>query len=142
MTKASIHDRITLERLYPKDMFNRDSRLNAEATAVKLHGVKILSACDANGEFQVAPATRHVAERNPEGDVVFLFPQGLQRNDRLMLSPDYGGAEPDRGASPEEVSASPGYEEFIDRVFEAARSARFKPAIGSHEERLKGFHGG
>ena len=34
------------------------------------------------------------------------------------------------------------YARFIDRVIETARNARFKPAIGKGDERIKGFRGG
>ena len=142
MAQANINDRLTLERLYPREAFDRDSRLNAEINAHILHGLKITSPPDQTGTFRVTRASRHVAELNPEGDVVFVFPHGYRGEDALMQGPDYGGPEEKGSASPSSEDGRTAYERFLDRVIEAAQSAAFKPAIGCRESRLEGFHGG
>lgn len=142
MPDANIHDRITIERIYPRDAFDRDSRMNAEVKAETLHGVKITSSLDANGKFSLTRSSRHVAELNPEGDVVFVFPHRYQGDDALMQGPDYGGPEEKNDTSRAGEGSSAAYDMFVDRVIEAARSADFKSAIGFHESRLEGFHGG
>jgi hypothetical protein len=140
MAQANINDRLTLERLYPREAFDRDSRLNAEVKAEVLHGLKITSAPDSSGAFRLVRASRHVAELNPEGDVVFVFPHGYRGDDALIQGPDYGGPE-ERKEAPS-GGHDTAYERFIDQVVEAAQSADFKPAIGCRESRLEGFHGG
>ena len=142
MVQANVHDRLTVERLYPQDAFDHDSRLNAEIKTDTLHGVKIMSPPDANGKFRLARASRHVAELNPEGDVIFVFPHGYQGDDTLMQGPDYGGPEEKSDPPYGSADGSTAYDRFISRVIEAAQSADFKPAIGFHESRLEGFHGG
>jgi len=142
MADANIHDRLTIEQVYSSETFDHDSRLNAEIKSDTLYGVKILSEPDSNGNFRIARASRHVAEQNPEGDVVFVCPHGFAGDDTLMQGADYGGPE-ERSEQPDQSHVrSAAYERFITRVIEAARSANFKPEIGFHESRLEGFHGG
>jgi hypothetical protein len=142
MIQANIHNRLTVERFYSQDAFDRDSRLNAEIKTDTLRGVKIMSPPDANGNFRLARASHHVAELNPEGDVIFVFPHGYQGNDTLMQGSDYGGPEEKSDASVETRDSGTAYDQFISRLIKTAKSANFKPAIGLHEERLEGFHGG
>ena len=141
MGQANIHDRLTIERIYPREAFDRDSRLNSDVKTDTLHGVKIASKLDAGGNFRLARASRHVAEQNPEGDVVFVFPHSYRGEDSLMQGRDYGGPE-ERGRLSTEGCESSAYDRFVARVIEAAQSADFKPEIGFNESRLEGFHGG
>ena len=99
MAQANVHDRLTIERLYPRDAFDRDLRKNADVKTEILHGIRVMSAPDANGDFILARASRHVAEQNPEGDVIFVFPHRYQGDDALMQGPDYGGPEEKSDAS-------------------------------------------
>jgi hypothetical protein len=142
MPEANIHDRLTIERIYPRDAFDRDTRRNAETKTEVLHGLRITSSPDANGVFSLARTSRHVAEQNPEGDVVFVSPHRYQGDDALMQGPDYGGPEEKGAAARASQDANAAYDMFISRVIEAAKSADFKSAIGFHESRLEGFHGG
>ena len=98
MPEANVHDRLTIERIYPRDAFDRDTRMNAETKTEVLHGLRITSSPDANGVFSLARTSRHVAEQNPEGDVVFVSPHRYQSDDALMQGPDYGGPE-EKGAA-------------------------------------------
>src|SRR3954467_14386180 len=142
MAQANVHDRLTIERLYPRDAFDRDSRKNAHVKTEILHGVRVMSTPDANGDFILARTSRHVAEQNPEGDVVFVSPHRYQGDDALMQGPDYGGPEEKGAAARASQDANAAYDMFISRVIEAAKSADFKSAIGFHESRLEAFHGG
>ena len=142
MAQANVHDRLTIERLYPRDAFDRDSRMNADVKTEILHGVRVVSAPDANGDFRLARASRHVAEQNPEGDVIFVVPHRYQGDDALMQGPDYGGPEEKSDASRGGQDGGTAYDMFINRVIASARSADFKSSIGFHESRLEGFHGG
>ncbi len=143
MSRANINDRSSLERLYPRNVWAQDAGRNADAKAEVLHGVRIASPVDENGEFELVRASHQVAEINSEGDVVFLFPQmGDDYAALMQKETDYGGAE-EKGDALERVRhKDQDYVAFIDRIVEAAKSAKFKPAIGRGEERLRGFHGG
>ena len=143
MSRANINDRSSLERLYPRNVWAQDAGRNADAKAEVLHGVRIASPVDENGDFDLVRASHHVAEINSEGDVVFLFPQmGDDYAALMQKETDYGGAEEKGDALGKVEDKDQEYSAFIDRVIEAARSAKFKPAIGRGEERLRGFHGG
>lgn len=148
MTSASIHDRSSVERLYPRDAFEADAGSNALAKTAVLHGLRILSGPDANGEFRLARASQHVGEvhvgeAQGRGNGLFLAPNLGANFAALMQSEtDYGGQE-EKGDAVRSVDVRAGeYQAFIDRVVAAAQGADFEEPIGRGEERLKGFHGG
>ena len=141
MSAANINDRSTIERLYPRDAFDQDAGENSRGKAAVLKGVRILSAPDAAGSFELSRASRHTGEQEVEGDSVFLAPYPGDESAALHQTAGYGGAE-EKGDALEKLQSSGDYEAFIDRVLAAARSATFKQPIGRGEERLKGFHGG
>src|SRR5687767_9412041 len=72
--QANIHDRRSIERLYPSADFEREAAGNADAKATVHRGVRILSPVDAQGMFEAERASRHVGEADPLGDTVFLAP--------------------------------------------------------------------
>lgn len=141
MTSANVNDRASLERIYPRDAFEQDCRENARADNSVVNGVRILSALDASGGFEVARARQHVGEGDPEGDTVFLAPSLAEAQAGLKVGAGYGGAE-ETGAAPATGGDRSRYDRFLDALADAARSADFKPAIGKGEDRLRGFHGG
>jgi hypothetical protein len=139
MAAASIHDRSSVERLYPRHDFEREAGENADAKATVQRGIRILSPVDDQGTFTAERASRHVGERDPLGDTVFLAPfahAALTQSDTA-----YGGPD-ETGDGPATAVRGDHYETFIERIINAAKSARFKPHIGKDEERLRGFHGG
>jgi len=142
MPEVNVHDRLTVERIYPPASFDRDSRMNAVVKTEIFHGVKITSSPDANGNFRLTRTSHHVAEQDPEGDVIFVFSYHYQNDGTLIQGPDYGGPEERSDASRGSGDGGAAYDTFINRVIEAAKSADFKSAIGFHESRLGGFHGG
>jgi hypothetical protein len=71
MTKVSVDDRGSLERLYPKDAFASDAAWNELPNAIT-RGARVASAPDKNGSFEVDRASRHAGE--PETPY-FLAPQ-------------------------------------------------------------------
>jgi hypothetical protein len=137
---ANVNDRESIARVYPREAYEEDAGRNALAKTPVLHGVRILSQPDEAGSFRLARAHHQVAERDPEGDTVFLAPYLGDELDALQRNPTYGGPEEKDGLSV--VDPRGDYEAFLDRIVEAARSARFKGPIGKGEERLRGFHGG
>ncbi|HEX2725106.1 MAG TPA: hypothetical protein VHN20_04730 [Beijerinckiaceae bacterium] len=142
MAQASIRDRRSIERLYPREDFEREAGQNADAKATVHRGIRILSPVDAQGQFEAERASRHVGEADPLGDTVFLAPF-LQDASAAPAPSDsaYGGpgAGDAMGAS---ARKRDDYDAFIARIVGAAQSAEFKPAIGRDDERLRGFHGG
>jgi hypothetical protein len=140
MAAANIHDHKSVERLYPRHDFEREAGENADAKATVQRGIRILSPVDDQGVFRAERASRHVGERDPLGDAVFLAPfahAALTQSDTA-----YGGPDETGDALATTAHRGDDYEAFIDRIINAARSARFKPHIGKDEERLRGFHGG
>ena len=148
MTSASIHDRASVERLYPRDAFEADAGSNAHGKTAVLHGLRILSAPDADGAFRLARGSQHAGEVHAgesqgRGNGLFLAPD-LAANFASLAqnNTDYGGAE-EKGDAMRAVDArAAAYEAFIDRVIATAQAADFEEPIGRGEERLKGFHGG
>jgi hypothetical protein len=140
MKTVNINRRDSIEGFYPRDAFDHDARQNSEAKITVLHGIRILSAPDENGDVQVARTRHHVSENAPDGDALFLAPYMGDDNARFMESEtDYGRPiETDKAAAD---GAAP-YADFIDRIVSAVRNNHFQRPIGRGEERLKGFHGG
>ena len=115
---------------------------NSRPKAEVFHGVRITSAEEEDGSFELVRASRQVGEIDSESDTVFLFPE-LVPEVAAMRETDsvYGSAEQQPPpSSPQDEADS--YRAFVARIREAARTATFKPAIGRGEERLRGFHGG
>ena len=140
---ANIHDLASLERLYPRDVFESDANRNAQAKASVLHGLRILSSPDGDGTFEVARASQHVGEVHaddpPPGGGVFLAPSLAAGAPALTQNePGYGGPQQSAESG---AGRAEDYEAFLDRVLATARSADFPEPIG-RDERLKGFRGG
>ncbi|AWB07033.1 hypothetical protein A6A40_18275 (plasmid) [Azospirillum humicireducens] len=139
MAKANINDRSSIERIYDRPSFERDAAANARSKATIVHGVKILSAPDADGQVEISRASHHVAEGNPEGDTIFIPAFSLHDSTAADGNIHVGSVAP--------VATPPGeaadeYRSFIDDVLNAAKQGHFKSEIGRGEERLKGFQGG
>lgn len=142
MAKANIHDRGTVEAIYPRGAFESDVGPNSEAKAITHRGLRIESEPDADGWFALSPGSRHVGEEEQVIHSVFVAPT---RSYDAALEPgaaSYGGTE-ERGdaITAEHASAASAYDGFIDQVMETARSVRFQK-LAPGDERLKGFHGG
>ena len=142
MPEANINDRTSVERLYPRDDFEREARANSDAKGTVHRGLRIVSAVDQDGRFSAERGSRHVAESDPEGDTVFVAPFLVRAHAPLQQSDTYGGPAETGEALPARVQKPDDYLAFIDRIVEAAKTAVFKSAIGRDDERLRGFHGG
>jgi hypothetical protein len=119
MAKANIQDRATLERAYPFEAYARDAAQNTLAGSETVRGIRILSAPDGVGTFELEPASRHVGETV---GAAFLVPQ--RRN--------VGSGEIDQRAS---------YEHFLDEIVAAAQTSGFEPeqAPGRNDPRIRGL---
>ncbi len=123
MGEANVNDRASVERLYPREDFERDAGENSEAKATVYRGLRIVSAVDVEGKFTAERASRHVGESDPEADTIFVAPFLTYAYASLRQSDVYGGPE-ERSDSPV-PSARKGedYAAFIDRLIQAAKSA-------------------
>jgi hypothetical protein len=114
MAKANIHDRLSIARVYPADAFARDAARNEQPAALAW-GVRILSAPDAAGDFELDPGPQHVGEA---GGAPFLAPQ------RRVA----------------DLDPNSGYRRFLDDIVAASRSG-FRPeeSPGPGDPRLRGL---
>jgi hypothetical protein len=62
MTKVNANDRATLEGAYPADIFASDAARNEQVSAALRYGVRIGSAPDAAGWFELERTARHTGE--------------------------------------------------------------------------------
>ena len=125
--------------VYPRDAFDRDTRRNAETKTEVLYRLRITSSPDANGVFSLARTSRHVAEQNPEGDVVFVSPHRYQGDDALMQGPDYREPEEKGAAARASQDANAAYDMFISRVIEAANQRISNQRSASMRAVLRAF---
>jgi hypothetical protein len=142
MPEANINDRASIEAIYPREVFRSDAARNSDAKAAVLHGVSIASEVSEGGAFALQRASRHVGEGDPLGDTLFLAPFLGDAYAAMEQTPAYGATK-EKARGLEKVDRQDAdYDAFIERVIAAASQARFKEAIGRHEERLRGFRGG
>lgn len=134
---ANINDRTSIQNIYPMDAWEQDGSRNAKGNAAVVYGVKILSAPDKEGAFNLKRVSQHVAENDPESDEVFLTPFESGASEAEAGSTYSGGVQPQ-----EHKHLDGDYESFVDRIIATARTAHFKPAIGVGDDRIKGFRGG
>jgi hypothetical protein len=134
---ANINDRTSIQKIYPMGAWEQDGSRNTQGNASIVYGVKILSAPDTGGAFELVRASQHVAENDPESDEVFLTPIEPGAAEAVEGSTYSGGVQPSG-----HQHQGGDYESFVDEIIAAARKAHFKPAIGVGDDRIKGFRGG
>src|SRR5438874_3029791 len=111
MAKANIHRRSTLEEVYSPDAFASDAAQNGRVPNTVVSGVRILSAPDAAGDFDLERATKQIGEA---ASTSFLAPH--RREDR---TPDAG-----RDSDPRA-----GYEAFLADIVAVAQRFGFEPEV-------------
>jgi hypothetical protein len=84
--------------------------------------VRIVSAADESGAFELVRASRHAGESDPSDGAIFLAPSAQQ-------------AKP--GAPAEAWDDA--YARFIDEVIATAAEAEFAPSSGPGDARLRGL---
>jgi hypothetical protein len=132
---ANIRDRQSIEAIYPEEAFALDVGQNSRAKATVQQGVRILSNVDANGDFELERASRQVGEAGGPDEALFLSPDLVSSADALVEGGGYGTTV-QRESGPEAHKAAD-YTAFIDRIIEAAKQARFRPAPAG-DQRLRG----
>lgn len=136
---ANIDDPASVERIYSRADFERDSRLNAQDKTAIRHGITILSQPDTAGDFSLVRASRHVGEEAESTHSLFLYPELKPSEYGALIQDDTGYGGPVERHDVPEDPADP-YRSFVEDVVQAARSAHFPPE--APPELLKGFHGG
>jgi hypothetical protein len=121
MQRPNINDRGTIERIYPRAVFQQEANANARGDASVLKGVRIVSAADAAGTFDLVRASRHAGESDPSDGAIFL-------------SPTAQAAKP---GSPAPVWED-AYVRFIDKIVTTATAAEFA-SPGPGDARLRGL---
>lgn len=135
MQRANIHDRESIERIYPRAVFEREAQNNTRAKATVLYGVRIHSVPDGGGAFQLTRASHHVGEDESAANSLFLCP--------FAHETAFAERRDDYGAVDERQNALAGvrgdYDAFIDKIIATARTARFDRAPGRGDVRLRGL---
>jgi hypothetical protein len=131
MSQANIHDRASIESIYPRAVFAREANANARAKASVLRGLSIGSAPEGTGAFELVRAARHTGEKEVEGGAIFLCPfaQGTGEN----------AANPAAASAASGGSARGAYDLFIDEVIATASRATAPPTAGRGDARLRGL---
>ena len=127
MRRANIRDRASIERIYPRAVFDAEGKANLRAMASVLNGVSIASAIAEDGAFDLVRASRHVGEQDSEGGAIFLCPFAQKQ--------PAGAGKGDEGASPPPDDP---YAVFIDKIIATARDAPLDPSPGPGDARLRG----
>jgi hypothetical protein len=130
MPTANIKWRETVERVYPPEAFASDAAQNGQTTNQVRLGVRILSAPDAAGDFELERSKQHVGEG---ASPAFLAPHRKER----AVSREQPGLQPD------ETPPDPqdGYADFLTDIIAAAEQFGFEPekSPGRNEPRLQGL---
>lgn len=140
MQTANVNDPASLEAIYSRDDFERDSRLNIDGKATVHHGLAILSAPGADGRFALARENRHVGDLDNGAHSLFVYPT-LPLDDWADFSEDgkdHGGPAGDGATRP--GTRADAYRGFLEEVLDTARKAHFPDGVPP--EVLKGFRGG
>jgi len=121
MANANVHDRRSIERVYPPDAFARDAAENDRARVEMLKGVRVVSAPNEAGDFALDPAAQYAGE---VPGAVFLAPFRRRTPDGRD-----GNGDPRHG-----------YDEFVDEIVEAAWRHGYRAAAspGPGDARLRG----
>jgi len=121
MATANINDRSSIERIYPPDAFTVDAAENDRQPGNQvLHGIRIVSAPDAQGRFEIERGGRQIGE---VGSALFLAP--------FRRSIGQAGRASDAASE---------YDAFIDEIIAAAPHFGFREAEspGVGDARLQG----
>ena len=122
MATTNIHDRASIERVYPRDVYASDTSENERRQSAVLKGVRITEVADQAGDFAIERAARQAGEAPGP---VFLAPF------HRVTTRDDASVEPD---------LRQGYEAFLDEIVEAAQRPGFRreTSPGPGDVRLRG----
>lgn len=129
MASANIDRRDTIERVYPLEAFAQDAARNRQTTNQVLFGVRVMSAPDAIGDFELERASRHVGEA---AAATFLAPQRRSEWPANAASDAASSIRPERHDD---------YADFLGEIIAAARRFGYDAAAspGRGDPRIKGL---
>jgi hypothetical protein len=133
---ANIHDRDSVEAVYPEEVFAYEAGLNSRAKATVHKGVRILSAVDERGGFEIERGARHVGEDETQEHAIFLSPDLIASAQALVDGGGYGTTVQRKSGQQADKAAD--YVAFVDRIIAAARQADFAAVPGFKDARLRG----
>lgn len=122
--KANIADRRSIAQIYPPEAFAVDAAQNQKQPANPIaQGVRIVSAPDQRGAFELDRACRHVGETGESAGAIFLAPF-------RPLAGEAVGDDPQAG-----------YEAFLDEIVRAATQFGYRGELspGPGDARLRGL---
>jgi len=135
MAIANIGDRQSIERIYPREVWETEAGMNSEGGEQKLCGLLIESNPDGDGSFQIRRAARDKAENEADSYVIFLCPY-MGRAFDIFTSTGVYGAVVEKHDALEDDSYE--YADFIDGVIAAARTATLHHILGIGDNLPKG----
>jgi hypothetical protein len=127
MVNANIHDRASIERVYPSEAYASDASQNERRKPATLKGVRITAAADEHGNFTIEPAAQHAGEA-AGGAAVFL-------------APFHRVTAAENAAAAADPDPRQGYDAFLDEIIEAAQrlGSRAEASPGPGDPRLRGL---
>ena len=69
---ANVHDRKSVESIYPEQIWEQDAATNSVPTTSVHRGLLIRTPCDTDGCFELDRAARNVGEDTHDQDAMFL----------------------------------------------------------------------
>jgi hypothetical protein len=122
MPSANIHDRISIERVYPRDAYASDAADNDRHRIEILHGVRVTAAPDESGDFELQRAALHAGEV-PGAAFLARF--------HRRTADEHAKSDPD---------PQHGYDGFVSEIIAAAQRYGYRAAEspGPGDARLKG----
>jgi hypothetical protein len=129
MPTANVKRRETIEQVYSPEAFASDAAQNMQTTNQVRLGVRVLSAPNADGDFELERSSQHVGEL---ASPTFLAP----RREEGGVSSEQPGLQPD--ITPPDPRNS--YADFLTDIIAAAEQFGFEPekSPGRNEPRLQG----
>ena len=122
MGHANISDRRSIERIYPRDLWESDAGFNSQGCDSSRRGVLIVTAVGSDGEVHVRRAVRHVGEGIEESHGIFICPYLGRAYDIFEPAAGVHGAVVEKHDALEDISFE--YAAFIDAVVAAAARIR------------------
>ena len=132
--RVNIDDRRSIARIYPPEAFAVDAAQNQKQPAnPRVQGVRIVSAPDQSGAFELERASQHVGEMGESAGAVFLAP--------FRPLPAAAAAPPADGRAVAANDPGAGYEAFLDDIIRTARQFGYRRerSPGPGDARLRGL---
>jgi hypothetical protein len=135
MSIGDLIDRQSIERIYPREVWEADAGLNSQGRDASQRGVLIALSSGKDGLVHIRRAVRYVGEGMMEANGVFLCPYLGRAYDIFVAAAGIHGAVVEKHDALEDVSSE--YTGFIDGVLATARWLR-RAALAKPESLPRG----